>query len=214
MSKSNIDLDAEIERLTNMSIYEKAALEQGYDLIGGIDEAGRGPFVGPVVAACVILKKDAFIPGLNDSKQMSESKRERLYDEIIKQSVAYGIGQIDNKVIDEINILNATKKAMMEAVNTMAIRPDFLIIDYVKLTELSIPQLALVKGDCLSISVAAASILAKVTRDRMIRDSSKIYPEYGFESNKGYGTPQHREALMKYGPCPLHRRTFIKNYIA
>ena len=214
MARKNFDVESEKNRLYEMCKYEREAEVRGYKLIGGIDEAGRGPFVGPVVAACVILKKDFFIPGLDDSKKISEQKREELYDEIIRQSVAYGIGMADYSIIDKINILNATRMAMMEAVNKMAIKPDYLLLDCMELKQMSIPQLSLVKGDSLSASIAAASILAKVTRDRLLREYAKLYPQYGFESNKGYGTREHIEALLKYGPCPIHRITFIKKYIA
>lgn len=214
MSKLKYDMKTEKVRLAKMFQYEAEAEMNGYSLIGGIDEAGRGPFVGPVVAACVVLEKDFFIPGLNDSKKISESKREKLYNEIINQALDYGIGISDNNLIDKINILNATKRAMIEAVNNMKIKPDFLLIDCMELKQLDLPQLSIVKGDCKSASIAAASILAKVTRDRMLRDYAKIYPQYGFEKNKGYGTRQHIEALLKYGPCPIHRMSFIKKYIA
>lgn len=212
-SKKKFTLEEEKLRLEEMAEYERHFSNEGYEFIGGIDEAGRGPFVGPVVAACVILKKDAFIPGLNDSKKISETKRELLFDEIINQCVSFGIGQVDNKTIDEVNILNATKMAMRDAVNNMQVKPDFLLIDYVKFEKTTIPYLPIVKGDAKSVSIAAASILAKVTRDRQLRELSKEYPEYNFSKNKGYGTKEHIDALEQYGPCPLHRRTFIKKYI-
>lgn len=213
MGRRKLNLEEEKLRLEKMSVYEEHYFNEGYELVGGMDEAGRGPFVGPVVAACVILKKDAFIPGLNDSKKLSEKRREELYDEIIKQSISYGIGEVDNETIDEINILSATKMAMGRAVSAMDIKPDFLLIDYVKFEKTSIPYLPLVKGDSVSVSIAAASILAKVTRDRQLVSLDEEYPQYSFAKNKGYGTKAHIEALEKYGPCPLHRKTFIKKYI-
>ena len=186
----------------------------GYKTIGGIDEAGRGPLVGPVVTACVILPDDSFIPRLNDSKKLSEKVREELYEQITREAIAYSVGMSDNLIIDEINILNATKKAMMEAYYNIPVKPDFVLTDAVKLEKLDVPSLPIIKGDAKSVSIAAASIIAKVTRDRMMREISELYPEYNFEKNKGYGTKEHIEALMKIGPCPLHRKTFIKNFIA
>jgi len=200
-------------RLAELYYYETQCFANGYKLIGGVDEAGRGPLVGPVSAACVILKKDFHIPGLNDSKKISERRREELFDIIIDQSLAYGIAMVDNNVIDEINILNATKKAMCDAVSQMNSTPDYLLTDHVKLEMLDIPQLPIVKGDSKSASIAAASILAKVTRDRYMRDMDKEYPVYGFSKNKGYGTKQHIDALKEHGPCPIHRKTFIRKLL-
>ena len=213
MGKRKFDPVAERKRLEVIFTYETQLISEGYNCIGGVDEAGRGPFVGPVSAACVILKKDFYIPGLNDSKKINENYREELYDMIIEQATAYGIAMENNITIDEINILNATKKAMCAAVAAMKVTPDYLLTDFVKLDNLEIPQLPLVKGDMKSASIAAASILAKVTRDRYMREMAVCYPEYDFLSNKGYGTTKHIEALLKYGPCPLHRLSFIKKYI-
>jgi len=209
--KKIFDYKSEKERLFSIYTYETEYMKKGYKLIGGADEAGRGPLVGPVSAACVILKNDFYIPGLDDSKKIPEKYREELYDVIIGQSISYGIAMIDNTIIDEINILNATKKAMCGAIEKMQVKPDFLLLDYIDLKILDIPQLPLVKGDSKSASIAAASVLAKVTRDRYMRKIDEEYPQYGFMKNKGYGTKQHYEALAKYGPCPLHRKTFIKN---
>jgi len=200
-------------RFSELYTYETECLSNGYKFIGGVDEAGRVPLVGPVSAACVILKENFYIPGLNDSKKISEKRREELFDIVIDQSLAYGIAMVDNNVIDEINILNATKKAMCNAISQMTPTPDFLLTDHVKLEMLNIPQLPLIKGDSKSASIAAASILAKVTRDRYMRDIDAEYPEYGFIKHKGYGTKQHMEALREHGPCPIHRKTFIKGIL-
>jgi len=207
------DIEEESKRLKELFIYEEEGFKSGYTRIGGVDEAGRGPFVGPVSAACVILKKDFYIPGLDDSKKISESYRDILYDMILDQAEAYGIAMADNNIIDEINILNATKQAMCNAIKQIDPQPDYLLTDYVKLSDLETPQLPLVKGDSKSASIAAASVLAKVTRDRYMKEVDSQYPQYGFLKNKGYGTKQHIEALLEHGPCPLHRRSFIKKYI-
>ena len=206
-------LDKEIARYQDMTVYEEDMYKQGYKLIVGVDEAGRGPLAGPVVAGAVILKKGEFIEGLNDSKKLSEKKREVLYDEITKKAVAYGVGIVDEKCIDEINILEATKLAMKKAIESMSKKPDVLLIDAVKLDNINIRQEAIVKGDAKSVSIAAASIIAKVTRDRIITNLADQYPQYGFEKHKGYGTKQHIDAIKEYGPCPIHRMTFIKNFI-
>jgi len=193
--------------------FERELLSSGARLIGGMDEAGRGPLAGPVVAAAVIMPLDCPIEGVDDSKQVSEKKRERLYDEIIEKAVAYKIVAVDEKVIDEVNILNATKKAMTECVSGLVVRPDVVLVDAVKLA-LEVPTKAIIKGDALSYSIAAASILAKVYRDRLMRDYDRIYPEYGFAKHKGYGTKDHIEALRTYGPCPIHRRSFITHFVS
>ena len=213
IAKKTFDHNLEKERLQSIFQYEIDYMNKGYKLIGGADEAGRGPFVGPVSAACVILKNDFYIPGLDDSKKIPENYREELYDMIIEQSLSYGIAMVDNNVIDEINILNATKKAMCDAIYQMKIKPDFLLLDYIDLSLINIPQLPLVKGDSKSASIAAASVLAKVTRDRYMREVDEEYPQYGFLKNKGYGTKYHIDALKENGPCPLHRKSFIKKYI-
>ena len=193
--------------------FERELLANGARLIGGMDEAGRGPLAGPVVAAAVIMPLDSPIEGVDDSKQVSEKKRERLFDEIIEKAVAYKIVAVDEKVIDEINILNATKRAMTECVTGLSVRPDVVLVDAVKLA-LEVPTKAIIKGDALSYSIAAASILAKVYRDRLMRDYDALYPEYGFAKHKGYGTKDHIEALRTYGPCPIHRRSFITHFVS
>jgi len=208
----SIDHEKEKARLLKLSQYEIDAATKGYHLIAGIDEAGRGPLAGPVVAACVILPEGCCIEGINDSKKLSPAKREALYDIITKQAVSYGIGIVDEKCIDEINILNATKLAMKKAVEQMDPKPDILLIDAVRLEDIGIPQISITKGDALSISIAAASIIAKVTRDRMIEAMDSLYPEYGFKKHKGYGTAEHINAIKKYGICPIHRISFTKNF--
>ncbi len=204
--------EAEFARYRTMCAYEEAAYANGVNLIGGIDEAGRGPLAGPVVAACVILPKDAFIKGLNDSKKLTPAKRDLLYDEIFEKAVALSTGIVDEKCIDEINILNATKKAMKIAADTIKPVPELLLIDAVKLSEVSVRQLPIIKGDALSVSIAAASIIAKVTRDRMIEELDALYPEYGFKQHKGYGTEEHIKAIKKFGICPIHRISFTRNF--
>jgi len=205
--------DAEIKRFNNMSIYENEFHTNGYALIAGIDEAGRGPLAGPVVAAAVILPIDIFIHGLNDSKQVSPKAREHLYNEIINKAICYGVGVIDEVCIDNINILNATKEAMRLAICKMGIKPDMLLIDALFLEDINIQQTSIIKGDCLSISIAAASIIAKVTRDRIITYYDEIYPQYGFAKNKGYGTAEHIDAIKKFGICPIHRLSFTKKFV-
>ncbi|MDP4181119.1 MAG: ribonuclease HII [Bacillota bacterium] len=204
--------DKELARYENMSSFEKDAYKKGVKLIAGVDEAGRGPLAGPVVAAAVILPEGIFIEGLNDSKKLTHEKREKLFDIITKEALFYGIGQADHKRIDEINILNATKEAMEMAVRNLEIQPELLLIDAVKLNNLEMKQLNIIKGDALSISIAAASVLAKVTRDRLICDMDLKYPEYGFAKHKGYGTEEHIEAIKKFGICPIHRVSFTKNF--
>ncbi len=199
----------EIERLQNMLSYENAAMQEGYSFIAGVDEAGRGPLAGPVVAAAVILPKGLLIEGVNDSKKLSEAKREALFDIIKEKALTYGIAAVNEKCIDEINILNATKKAMTEAINQMKPKPDYILLDAVKLENIETKQVPIIKGDSLSLNIAAASILAKVTRDRIIREYDSQYPEYGFAVHKGYGTPQHISAIKKIGLCPIHRLSFI-----
>lgn len=204
-------LENEIKRIESMKYYERQYAD--YTYICGIDEAGRGPFAGPVIAAAVILPKDFDILYINDSKKLSEAKREELYDEIIKYSISYGIGSVPPEQIDEMNILNATYEAMRKAVSNMKVKPDILLIDAVTIPEISIPQVPIVKGDAKSISIAAASILAKVTRDRLMIAYDKVFPGYGFAQNKGYGSHQHIDALRRLGPSPIHRKSFIHDYI-
>lgn len=209
--KQRIKLETERKRLYEMSAYEREYGDAQY--ICGIDEVGRGPLAGPVVACAVILPKDVEILYVNDSKKLSEKKREALYDEIMKKAVAVGIGMESPQVIDEINILQATYKAMRKAINNLSIKPDILLNDAVTIPEVDIRQVPIIKGDAKSISIAAASIVAKVTRDRMMIEYDAEYPGYGFASNKGYGSPTHIEALRKMGKTPIHRNSFIGNFV-
>lgn len=203
----------ESQRLADLSRYEEKLYSLGCEYIAGIDEAGRGPLAGPVVAAAVILKRNEFIEGVDDSKKLTPRKRERLFEDIIKNCVCYSVGIADQKCIDEINILNATQKAMYMAVSGLNPRPGHILIDALRLDELDIPQTAIINGDARSISIAAASIIAKVTRDRIIEEYGKEYPQYGFENHKGYGTKEHISAIKKYGLCPIHRLSFTKKFI-
>ncbi len=205
-------LKAERERLESMKEYEYKYQERG--MLCGIDEVGRGPLAGPVVAGAVILQKDQEILYLNDSKKLSEKKRELLYDEIMEKAVAVGIGVIGPDRIDEINILQATYEAMRMAIGNLKVRPDLLLNDAVTIPGVETPQIPIVKGDAKSVSIAAASIIAKVTRDRMMMEYENLYPGYGFASNKGYGAAKHIAALKEIGPCAIHRRTFIKNFVS
>ncbi len=182
--------------------------------ICGIDEAGRGPLAGPVVVASVIMPRDSMIEGVNDSKKVSEKKREALYDKIIEEAVSYGIGVIDQKEIDERNILEATKTGLTTSLKELSVKPDVILVDALKgIDTLGIPYQSIIKGDALCYSISAASILAKVTRDRMMRQWDEIYPQYGFEKHKGYGTKAHIEAIREYGLCPIHRKSFTKNFV-
>ena len=203
-------------RLEKERMYEMFSFEREYgdhQAICGIDEVGRGPFAGPVVAAAVILPKDCDILYLNDSKKLSAARREELYDEIMEKAVVTGIGMASPARIDEINILQATYEAMREAVSKLSREPDLLLNDAVTIPEMTIMQVPIIKGDAKSVSIAAASILAKVTRDRLMIEYDKILPEYGFAGHKGYGSKEHIAAIQKYGPSPIHRRTFIKNFM-
>ena len=199
-------------RLEGMREFENKYSDLAY--VAGIDEAGRGPLAGPVVAAAVILPKDIFLPFLNDSKKVTEKRRDVLFDEIKQNAIAYGIGIASNTLIDEINILQATYEAMREAVNALEKTPDILLVDAVHIPDINIKQVGIVKGDAKSVNIAAASILAKVTRDRLMAEYDKIYPEYGFASNKGYGTATHIAALKEIGPCAIHRKSFIGNFVS
>lgn len=205
------DLQKELQRTELMKTYERKYSDCNF--ICGIDEVGRGPLAGPVVAGAVILPKDCNILYINDSKQLSEKKREELYEKITKEAVSYALGFNSPERIDEINILQATFEAMREAIFKLDPQPDILLNDAVNIPEVSIRQVPIIKGDAKSMSIAAASIVAKVTRDHMMVDYDKQYPEYGFASNKGYGAASHIEALKKYGPTPIHRRSFIGNFI-
>lgn len=205
--------DEEIERLKEMLKIEDSLYSEGYEYICGIDEAGRGPLCGPVVAAAVILPKDKYIEGVNDSKKLSLKKREKLYDDIKKEAISVGIGIVDVDIIEEINILNATKLAMIKAIKDLKIKPDYLLIDGNQLIDIDIEKQTVVSGDAKSESIAAASIIAKVTRDRMLVNFDKLYPEYGFAKHKGYGTKMHIEAIKKYGLTPIHRKSFCKKFV-
>ncbi len=189
--------------------YERNAAQQGYTAVCGIDEAGRGPLAGPVYAAAVILPDGLEIPGLNDSKKLTEKKREALFDEICQKAIAYGIGCASEQEIDEINILQATYLAMRRAVEQLSVPADYALVDGNRMPPLAIPGETVVKGDAKSASIAAASILAKVSRDRVMLLMDPVYPQYQFAKHKGYGTKVHREALLTYGPCPIHRKTFL-----
>ena len=209
--KKAAKLEAEKQRIEAMREYEE--MYDAFSYICGIDEVGRGPLAGPVVAAAVILPKDVDIYYLNDSKQLSARKREQLYDEIMEKAVAVGIGFADEECIDEINILQADYVAMRMALSKLSVTPDYLLNDAVIIPEVTIPQESIIKGDAKSVSIAAASIVAKVTRDRFMVDMDSVYPGYDFAGNKGYGSAKHIEALKTLGPCKIHRRTFIKNFI-
>ena len=209
--KQQEKLAKELERTRAMSVYEEEY--RAYSYICGIDEVGRGPLAGPVVAGAVILPKDNPILYLNDSKKLSEKKREMLYDEIMEHAVATGIGIVGPARIDEINILQATYEAMRMAIANLGVKPDLLLNDAVTIPEVDIRQVPIIKGDAKSVSIAAASIIAKVTRDRLMVEYDKVLPGYDFASNKGYGTKAHIEGLKKLGPTPIHRATFIKNFV-
>lgn len=212
-ARKKIDrLKAEYERLETIKKYEKEY--DSYTYICGIDEVGRGPLAGPVVAGAVILPKDCQILYINDSKKLSAAKREELYDIIIREAVATGIGMASPLRIDEINILQATYEAMRQAISKLDQKPDLLLNDAVTIPEVSIPQVPIIKGDAKSISIGAASIIAKVTRDRIMVEYDAMMPEYGFASNKGYGSAEHIAAIRKYGPTPIHRQSFIKNFLS
>jgi ribonuclease HII len=213
MPRKKLTIEEEKARVYEMQAIEREKRKDGFQYIAGVDEAGRGPLAGPVYAAAVILPEDIFIEGINDSKKLSEKKREALFDEICQKAIAYSICSVDEKRIDKINILNATFEAMNEAVNSLQTTPDYVLIDGNRIKGMEIPHETIVKGDAKSISIAAASILAKVSRDRFISAMAEKYPEYGFEKHKGYGTAAHNEAILKYGPCPIHRRTFLKKLL-
>ena len=209
--KQEEKLEAEKKRMEDMYIYERKYADFQY--ICGIDEVGRGPLAGPVVAGAVILPKDCDILYLNDSKKLSEKMRETLYDEIMEKAVATGIGIVGPNVIDEINILQATYEAMRIAISNLKVRPDLLLNDAVTIPEVSLKQVPIIKGDAKSASIAAASIIAKVTRDRLMVQYDEVIPGYGFAGNKGYGSAEHIRAIQTMGPTPIHRQSFIKNFI-
>ena len=216
-------IEKQKQRLAEMKEPESSLHAEGYRFIAGVDEVGRGPLAGPVVTAAVVLPEDFDVLGVDDSKKLSEKRREELYDQILDRCLAYGIGMADHKVIDEINILQATKKAMKEAITACDLQLrvkeggaadahiDFVLIDAVTLEGLDKPQHAVVKGDAKVLAIAAASIVAKVTRDRMMVEYAKEYPWYAFEKNKGYGTAAHYDGIRAHGTCPIHRMTFLKN---
>ena len=201
------------EEPKDLWLYEREAFAEGYQAVCGVDEAGRGPLAGPVCAAAVILPAGLVIDGLNDSKKLTDKKRRELYDVITQNAVSYGIAMASEREIDEINILQATYEAMRQAVSRLSVQPQLLLNDAVTIPEIQIPQVPIIKGDAKSVSIAAASIVAKVTRDRMMEEYDKVLPEYGFASNQGYGSAAHIEALKKYGPSPIHRKTFITHFV-
>ena len=216
--------EKELERLKEIKKIEEELYEKGITSIAGIDEAGRGPLAGPVVVACAVMPKDSMIEGVNDSKKVSEKKRERLYEEIIEEAIGYGVGIISQEEIDRINILNATKEGLTTAIKEMEKdlqvkkrgfdKPEIILVDALtKIDTDHIPYRSIIKGDAKSYSIAAASIIAKVTRDRIMRQWDEVYPMYGFAKHKGYGTAAHIAAIKEYGLCPLHRRSFVKNLI-
>ena len=206
--------EKEIERLTKLKEIEKEIYNQGVEYICGIDEAGRGPLAGPVVVAAVIMPKDSMIEGVNDSKKVSEKKREALYDQILDEAIAWGVGIIDHKEIDKINILNATKKGVTEAIKQLKVKPNRILVDALTgIDTCGIPYTPIIKGDAKCYNISAASIIAKVTRDRIMRRWDEIYPQYGFEKHKGYGTSAHISAIKEYGLCPIHRLSFVKNIV-
>ena len=207
--------EKEEERLKELKEIEENLYKQGCKSICGIDEAGRGPLAGPVVVAAVILPRESMIEGVNDSKKVSEKKREILYEQILQEAISYGVGIIDQKEIDTINILNATKKGLTTAVQALTVKPDRIIVDALEhIDTCHIPYTSIIKGDAKCYSIAAASIIAKVTRDRIMRQWDEVYPQYGFAKHKGYGTKAHIEAIREYGLTPIHRLSFVKNIIS
>ncbi|MCI9063447.1 MAG: ribonuclease HII [Clostridia bacterium] len=206
--------EKEEQRLIKLKQMDKEFFNMGMEYVCGIDEAGRGPLAGPVVVASVIMPKDSMLEWVNDSKKVTEKRREILYDKILEEAISYGIGIIDQEEIDEINILQATKKGLTKAVSSMNKKPDIILVDALKgIDTLGIPYKSIIKGDANSYSIAAASIIAKVTRDRIMKEWDKVYPEYGFAGHKGYGTAKHIQAIKEYGLCPIHRRSFTKNFV-
>ena len=206
--------EKEIERLNLLKEEELKLYENNIEYICGIDEAGRGPLAGPVVVGAVILPQDSFIEGVNDSKKISEKKRERIYDQIIEEAIAWSVGIVDEKTIDEINILNATKLGVKLALEGLKQKPDVIMVDALNnMDTLGIPYISVIKGDAKNYSIAAASIIAKVTRDRMMQEWDEVYPAYGFAKHKGYGTAEHIRVIKENGPCSIHRRSFIKNFV-
>lgn len=206
--------EKEIDRLNILKQEERKLYEGNVQYICGIDEAGRGPLAGPVVVGAVILPEDSFIEGVNDSKKISEKKREKIYEQITNEAIAYSVGIVDQKTIDEINILNATKLGVKIALEGLSQKPDIIMVDALNnMDTLGIPYISVIKGDAKNYSIAAASIIAKVTRDRIMRQWDEVYPIYGFAKHKGYGTAEHIKVIKESGPCILHRKSFIKNFI-
>jgi len=206
--------EKELERLTKIKEIEKDLYNKGFNNICGIDEAGRGPLAGPVVVAGVIMPKDSMIEGINDSKKVSEKKREKLYDLIIEEAISYSVAIIGQDIIDDINILNATKEGVTKVVDGLDVKPDLIIIDALNhINTRGIPYEPIIKGDAKCYNIAAASILAKVTRDRIMREWDEVYPQYGFVQHKGYGTAKHIQAIKEYGLTPIHRRSFTKKFV-
>lgn len=206
--------EKEIERLNKLKEFEQKLYDDKIKYIAGIDEAGRGPLAGPVVIGCVIMKKESFIEYVNDSKKVSETRRELLYEKITNEAISWSTGIIGQNEIDEINILNATKKALTMAIDNLEVKPDMILVDALdKIDTRGIPYISVIKGDAKIYSISAASIIAKVTRDRIMREYDEVYPEYGFSGHKGYGTAKHIQAIKEHGICPLHRKTFVKNFI-
>lgn len=206
--------DKELERLTKLKEIEKDLYEKGFEKICGIDEAGRGPLAGPVVVAGVIMPQNSMIEGVNDSKKVSEKKREKLYDLILEEAISYSVAVIGQDIIDEINILNATKQGVTKVVEELEVKPNLIVVD--ALTHINtkgIPYDSIIKGDAKCYNIAAASIIAKVTRDRIMRQWDEVYPQYGFAQHKGYGTAKHIEAIKEYGICSIHRKSFTKNFV-
>ena len=206
--------EKEEARLILLKEQENELRKKGFNTICGIDEAGRGPLAGPVVVACVIMPADSMIEGVNDSKKISEKKREKLYDQILEEAISYGVGIVGQDEIDEINILNATKKGLTMSLQELTVKPDLIIVDaLIQIDTLGITYESIIKGDAKCYSIAAASIIAKVTRDRIMREWDKVYPEYGFEKHKGYGTAAHIAAIKEYGLCPIHRKSFTTHFV-
>ena len=206
--------EKEAARLELLKEKENELRKRGFNSICGIDEAGRGPLAGPVVVASVIMPAESNIEGVNDSKKISEKKREKLYEQILDEAISYGVGIVGQDEIDEINILNATKKGLTMSLQELTVKPDLIIVDALNhIDTIGIPYESIIKGDAKCYSISAASIIAKVTRDRIMREWDKVYPEYGFERHKGYGTSAHIEAIKEYGLCPIHRRSFTGHFI-
>ena len=206
--------EKEFERLTNLKAYENELHQKGFKYICGIDEAGRGPLAGPVVIASVIMPEDSMIEGVNDSKKVSEKKREAIYEQILEEAISYGVAIIGQDEIDDINILNATKKGLTMSLKELSIKPDLILVDALEhIDTLGIPYEPIIKGDAKAYSISAASIIAKVTRDRIMREWAEVYPQYGFDAHKGYGTAKHIAAIKEHGLCAIHRRSFTSRII-